>query len=125
MHFILIFLQIVVALGLLNVWVIRRNQKTAYRGCGSTSLKNEFISYGLPLWSLYVVGFIKIGSALLLLLGLWKPFVVVPTALVVSVMMTGAVAMHIKVKDPFQKVMPALVMLILSVAICLVSLSQS
>lgn len=118
MDFITIFLQLCVAFGLLNVWVIRSNQKTPYRGSHSSSLKGEFAAYGLPLWSFYVIGFIKISSALLLLLGLWIPFLVFPSALVVSLMMLGAVFMHIKVKDPLKKCLPALIMLFFSIVIC-------
>ena len=54
-----VFLQLFVAFGLLNVWVIRSNQKTPYRGANASSLKSEFAAYGLPLWSFYVIGFIK------------------------------------------------------------------
>lgn len=125
MDSITIFLQLVVAFGLLNVWVIRSRHKTAYRGSNSSSLKNEFAAYGLPLWSFYLIGFIKISSALLLLLGLWIPFLVFPSALIVSFMMLGAVCMHIKVKDPLKKFLPALIMLFFSVAICFGSLYHS
>ncbi|MDP1608858.1 MAG: DoxX family protein [Chlamydiales bacterium] len=119
MGYITIFLQLLVAFGLLNVWLIRGNKKTAYRGCNARSLKDEFTTYGLPLWSFYVIGFIKISSAILLLLGLWKPFLVFPAAFVVSFMMVGALWMHIKVRDPVKKLLPALMMLFCSIGICL------
>ena len=122
MDSIIIFLQLFVAFGLLNVWLIRSNKETPYRGSNSSSLKNEFTAYGLPLWSFYVIGFIKISAALLLLLGLWIPFLVFPAALVVSFMMVGAVCMHIKVRDPLKKVLPALIMLFFSISICIGSL---
>lgn len=119
MDYITIFLQLFVALGLLNVWLIRCNKKTAYRGSNAYSLKDEFTAYGLPLWSFYVIGFIKITLALLLLLGLWIPFLVFPSALVISLIMIGALFMHIKVKDPVKKLLPALIMLFCSIGICL------
>jgi hypothetical protein len=119
MVYLTIFFQLCVAFGLLNVWLIRCNQETPYRGSNGTSLKNEFIAYGLPLWSFYVIGFIKISSALLLLLGLWIPFLVFPTALVVSCLMVGAICMHIKVRDPLIKLLPALIMLFFSIGICI------
>jgi len=119
MDSITVFLQLFVAFGLLNVWVIRINQKTSYRGSDASSLKSEFAAYGLSLWSFYVIGFIKISSALLLLLGLWMPFLVFPAALVVSFMMIGALCMHIKVRDPVKKSLPALIMLFCSIGICL------
>lgn len=119
MNFITIFLQLFVAFGLLNVWIIRSHHKTPYRGSNSSSLKNEFAAYGLPLWSFYVIGFIKITSALLLLVGLWIPFLIFPSAFVISLVMLGAVSMHIKVRDPLKKVLPALIMLFFSIVICI------
>ena len=113
------FLQLTVALGLLNVWVVRLSKRTPYRGSDAASLKDEFKAYGLPVWSFYGVGFLKITSALLLILGLWIPSVVFPAALVVAILMIGALIMHVKVKDPLIKSLPALAMLILSIAICL------
>lgn len=119
MDYINLFLQLVIAFGLLNVWIIRKDQKTAYRGSSGNSLKDEFMAYGLPLWSFYVVGFIKITAALALLLGVWEPFFVFPAAFVIVLMMIGAVCMHIKVRDPFKKFVPALLMLFLSIVLCL------
>lgn len=122
MDYITIFLQLAVALGLLNVWLIRSSQRTSYRGSNATSLKDEFEAYGLPVWSFYVVGFLKITSALLLILGLWIPSVVFPAAFVIALLMVGALTMHLKVKDPLNKSLPALIMLLFSLAICIGSL---
>lgn len=119
MSSITVFLQLVVAFSLLYVWVIRINQKTPYRGSCATSLKNEFAAYGLPLWSFYLIGFIKISSALLLLVGLWIPFLAFLSAFVISLMMIGAICMHIKVRDPVKKSLPALILLFCSIGICL------
>ena len=112
-------LQVIVALGLLNVWLVRAKASTAYRGGSAQSLKEEFATYGLPDWTFYVVGILKVGSALLLLLGIWvkSPDLVRPPALVVAGLMVGALAMHAKVKDPLTKSLPALAMLLMCVAI--------
>lgn len=118
MSYVTLFLQVFVALGLLNVWFLRCDKKTPYRGCNANSLRDEFTSYGLPQWCFYLVGFIKITSACLLLLGLWFHFLVFPAALVISFMMIGAVCMHIKVGDSLKKSLPALIMLLCSIAIC-------
>lgn len=122
MHYITLVLQIIVAFGLLYVWVVRLNQDTPYRGSNATSLKDEFAAYGLPLWSFYVIGFLKISSALLLLIGIWIPIVVFPAAFVISILMAGAILMHLKVRDPLIKSVPALIMLLFSIAICIGSL---
>lgn len=109
--------QIIVGVGLLNVWLLRFNKPTAYRGGTSTTMLGEFAAYGLPAWSCYLVGFLKVASALALLAGLLYPNLVLPAAVVVAVLMIGAVAMHFKVGDPFKKSVPALSVLVLCVII--------
>ena len=41
-------LQLVVAVGLLNVWLVRPESATSFRGGRARSLKDEFAEYGLP-----------------------------------------------------------------------------
>ena len=105
--------QIIVGCGLLNVWLLRFNKSTAYRGGTAANMRQEFAAYGLPAWSCYLVGVLKVGSALALLAGLVHPPLVLPAAIVIAVLMAGAVAMHLKVGDPFKKSLPALSVLIL------------
>jgi hypothetical protein len=114
-----IVLQIIVALGLLNVWILRCGKKTPYRGRGAESISAEFEAYGLPVWFMWMTGALKIGVAAALLVGIWIPALVQPAALVLIVLMLGAFAMHLKVKDPFKAAVPALAMLIMAVAIAL------
>ena len=112
-------LQVVVALGLLNVWLVRARSATAYRGGSAQSLKEEFATYGLPEWTFYVVGLLKIGSAVLLLAGIWVPALIKPPTLIVAALMVGALAMHAKAKDSPAKYLPAFLMLVMCVAIYL------
>ena len=53
-------LQIVVGLGLLNVWLLRVQSSTAFRGGSAQSLREEFAAYDLPDWFFYLV---EIGRA--------------------------------------------------------------
>lgn len=115
-------LQVIVALGLLNVWLIRSGTATSYRGGDARSLKEEFAAYGLPDFFFYLVGALKIGSAILLLVGLWVPSLVLPAAAVVAVLMIGALAMHVKVKDPAMKSLPAFLMLLMSAGLVYLAL---
>lgn len=115
-------LQVVVALGLLNVWLLRSRSSTAYRGGDAGSIQQEFQVYGLPPWSTYIVGTLKIAAALCLLAGLWLHVLVLPAALLLCVLMLGALAMHLKVHDPLRKSLPALAMLLLNAAIVLICL---
>ncbi len=109
--------QIIVGLGLLNVWLLRFGKPTAFRGGGAANMKEEFATYGLPAWSCYVVGFLKVGSALALLAGFFIPVLVLPAAAIVAALMVGAVVMHWKVGDPLKKSVPAISLLLLCVLI--------
>ena len=109
--------QIVVGCGLLNVWLLRFNKATAYRGGSAVNMLEEFAAYGLPVWSCYLVGLLKVASAFALLAGLIYPVVVLPAAGVIAVLMAGALAMHVKVGDPVKKSLPALSVLVLCLVI--------
>jgi hypothetical protein len=106
--------QVIVGCGLLNVWLLRFNQSTAYRGGTATNMLQEFAAYGLPAWACYLVGFLKVTSAFALLAGLLYPAPVLPAATVIAALMAGAIAMHLKVGDPPKKSLPALSVLVLS-----------
>ena len=115
-------LQVVVALGLLNVWLLRPGSPTDYRGGDARSLKEEFAAYGLPDFVFYLVGLLKIGAAIALLAGIWNESWVLPAAAMVVLLMVGALVMHVKVKDPLMKSLPALLMLIMSASLCALAL---
>ncbi len=110
-------LQLAVGLGLLNVWLLRASSSTSFRGGTSQSLKEEFAAYGLPDFAFYVVGALKIAAGVVLVGGIFTPLPVAAAAWVVAVLMVGALAMHVKVRDPLMKSVPALLMLLMSVAI--------
>lgn len=109
--------QIIVGCGLLNVWLLRFNKATAYRGGTASNMLQEFAAYGLPAWSCYLVGFLKLASAFGLLAGLIYPALVLPAAIVIALLMVGALAMHLKVGDAPKKSLPALTILVLSAVI--------
>ena len=111
-------LQVIVGLGLLNVWLLRSRAATSYRGGEARTLKQEFEAYGLPPIAFYLVGVLKVGAALALIAGLWMPTLVFPAASLVAALMVGALSMHLKVGDPPAKSLPAFLMLIMSVAVC-------
>lgn len=112
--------QIAIALGLLNVWLFRFGKKTAWRGGNAASMREEFEVYGLPSWSVGVVGFLKVAFAVMLIAGVWMPTLVQPAAIGISVLMVGAIAMHFKVSDPLRKSLPATSLLALALLIVLV-----
>lgn len=117
------FLQVLIAFGLVNVWLFRFNRATKYRGAGAQNMKEEFSAYGLPGWSLYVVGFFKLVIALVMIIVLFIPHLMptlgIPALILISILMVGAISMHIKVKDSLIKILPAISMLLMSVLILL------
>lgn len=117
---ILIIIQIIVSFGVYNVWIIRKNKPSQYRGGSqSRTLKEEFQAYGLSDNLRNLVGFLKLSFASLLLLGIWIPSLTKISALGIAILMIGAISMHAKISDPLSKSIPALSMLIMTLFIVL------
>jgi uncharacterized membrane protein YphA (DoxX/SURF4 family) len=124
MKIVSLIVQIFIALGLLNVWLLRFHKPTRYRGGDARSMSEEFAVYGLPRWILWVVGAVKVSCAICLLVGIWVPVLIAPAATMLLVLMMGAIAMHVKVHDPLIKSVPASAVLALS-AVLLISTLQA
>jgi len=120
MNTILTIIQIVIALSIFNVWILRYNKKTKYRGGSARNIREEFEAYGLPFWFMVVIGSLKVFLATLLIVGIWIPILTKPAAGILAILMLGAITMHIKVKDPIQKALPAVTMFFLSALVALV-----
>jgi len=111
--------RLIVSLGIYNVWLLRFDKATPYRGGEAKNMKEEFASYGLSERFMKTIGFFKLLTATLILLGFWFPTLELIGALGLSALMAGAVAMHLKVKDPIKKALPALGMLSMSLFLLL------
>jgi hypothetical protein len=120
MEALIIIIQVLIALGIFNVWLLRYGKTTNWRGGSAKNMKEEFQVYGLPLWFMQAIGSLKILFAASLIAGIWIPALVMPAAMGLAVLMLGAVAMHFKVKDPLQKSIPAFTMLVLSLLVAFV-----
>ena len=90
---------------------------TSWRGGNAQNLREEFAVYGLPSWFVWVVGFLKLLCATLLIVGVWVPALTKPAAVGMAVLMLGAVTMHFKASDPPKRALPAFTMLVLSVIV--------
>lgn len=111
---IIVICQIIIALGIFNVWLLRSAKATAWRGGDATNMKDEFAVYGLPEWFMKIIGGLKLILAVCLLLGLFVPALTQPAAIGMAALMLGAISMHVKVGDSLQKSLPAFIMLLLS-----------
>ncbi len=117
MEIIVQVIQVFIALSLLMVWLVRPKIESGYRGGNAKNMKEEFGVYGLPYWFMILIGILKVGFAILLIIGLWLPGFTLISAIAIAVLMSGALAMHMKVKDPLKKSLPALTLLLLSVVV--------
>jgi len=117
MSTLIVLLQVFVALGIYNVWLLRARKATSYRGGDAKTIFEEFKNYGLPLIFVPIVGGLKLLAATALIAGIWFTPLVLPSAGLIAFLMLGAVSMHIKVRDPFFKAMPATGMLMLCIFI--------
>ena len=124
MEWIKIVLQLIVAIGIYNVWLVRFGKSTKWRGGSATDMKSEFEAYGMPHWFMMVIGFMKVTFATLLIVGIGFPMLVAPAAIGLTSLMVGAIGMHIKVKDPLLKSLPAFTMFSLSLILALISLED-
>jgi preprotein translocase subunit SecG len=109
-------LKIVVALSLINVWLVQYKKPTQWRGGNATNIFQEFEVYGLSETFCYTVGVLKVGLALALLASIWFPSLELIASLGLALLLTGSIFMHLKVKDDLKKSFPAALFLV----ICLV-----
>ena len=116
---ILIVFQAVIGLSVLRVWLLNFNKPTKWRAGNAISMREEFEVYGLPDWTLYMVGLLKVAFSVGLLAGIWLPELVVTSAAGIAFFMFFAILMHIRVKDPIVKSIPAITFLTLSILIIL------
>ena len=98
--------QIIVALSIGTVWIFRFD-----------NIVKEFKQYGLSDLVRTLVGSAKIVLATLLVAGIWYPSLVLIPALLMAFLMLSAQYFHFKVKNPWHKRLPSLVLLALCIFI--------
>ena len=110
MHDLTIILQVLVAASIFFVWVVRYN-----------NIIQEFKQYGLPDWLRDLVGILKLTFALLLLLGIQRASLVMIGSLGIAGLIACAFVIHLRVKNPVFKMLPALTLLALSLIIAVLN----
>ncbi|WP_439153327.1 DoxX family protein [Winogradskyella sp.] len=119
--YVIVALKLIVALSILNVWLIQPKKKTKWRGGDATTIIEEFKAYGLSETFCYVVGFLKVGLALILLASLKFENLTLIGSIGLSLLLLGSIAMHVKIKDPLFKSFPAFLFIVLNLIIILLS----
>lgn len=112
-----IILQFAIGLGILNVWLLRFNKASKYRGNNAPNMEKEFEAYGLPKPTMYVVGGLKLFFAIGLMAGVYFEELVSPSAIGIAVLMMGAILMHIRVQDEPIKSFPAFLLMAFSLLV--------
>lgn len=95
-----ISLQALVAASIFFVWVVRYD-----------NIVQEFRGYGLPDWLRDLVGILKITFAVMMLIGIDRPFFAVVGGFGIAILMGAAVLTHIRVKNAVFKMLPSLALL--------------
>ncbi|MGC9198532.1 MAG: DoxX family protein [Acidobacteriaceae bacterium] len=108
-----ILFQVVVAFSVVYVWILRL-----------PNIEKEFRDYGLPNIVRNAVGASKISLATLLIVGIWYPSLVLVPAGLMAFLMLCAQAFHLKARHPWQKFVPSLVLLLLSLFVVAVHLGK-
>ena len=101
-----ISLQALVAASVFFVWVVRYG-----------NIVEEFRHYQLPDWLRDLVGILKLTFALMLLLGVERPFFAIVGGVGIAFLMVGAFASHLRVGSPIHKMLPCLLLFACAVII--------
>jgi hypothetical protein len=120
MNYLIITFQVIVGFSILNVWLLQSKKPTRWRGGNATTILEEFEEYGLSTTLCYIVGFLKITLAILLIFAIWYPILKQPVALGLAALLSGSIVMHIKIKDPLLKSFPAALFLVMCLFIAFV-----
>lgn len=115
--YIIIALKVIVSLSILNVWLIQYNKPTKWRGGNAQNIFEEFKVYGLTKSFCYVIGFLKVSLALLLLASIAFNILTLVGSLGLSLLLVGSILMHLKVKDELYKSFPAFLFIIMNLII--------
>lgn len=102
--------QFIVAASVAYVWVFRYDV-----------IIKEFKQFGLSDLTRTFVGAFKIALATLLVTGIWFPQLITIPAILMGLCMLAAQYFHFKVKNPYIKYLPSLILLLLCIFITLVS----
>ena len=115
----IIALKVIVGLSILNVWLIQPKKPSKWRGGNAKTLIEEFEVYGLSKNICYIVGFLKVSLALILLASIAFEQLTLIGSLGLAFLLLGSILMHFKVKDELYKSFPAFLFLLMNLIIAM------
>ncbi|TDL75690.1 DoxX family protein [Rhodococcus qingshengii] len=88
---------------------------------GSKQMVDEFRRYGYPGGFRIVTGLVEVIAAVFIISGIWNDQLAAWGGLLIVAIMLGAIFTHIKVKDPVNRMMMPIVLLILGLIVLLIN----
>lgn len=88
---------------------------------GSKQMVDEFGRYGYPGGFRIFTGLVEVIAAVFVISGIWNDQLAAWGGLFIVATMVGAIFTHIKVKDPVNKMMMPIVLLILGLIVLLIN----
>ena len=122
MDYIIIVLKLIVSLSILNVWLIQQKKPTKWRGGNAKTIVEEFEVYGLSKSFCYVIGFLKVSLALILLASIQFEALTLIGSLGLTTLLLGSIIMHFRVKDELYKSFPAFLFIVMNLVIAYASI---
>jgi hypothetical protein len=107
-NIILSLTQVILGLSVVYVWVFRFD-----------NVVKEFKQFGLNDLTRNFVGAFKIALSTLIIAGIWHSSLVQIPSVIMGLFMIAAQYFHFKIKNPFIKHLPSLILLILSAIIAI------
>jgi len=120
--YILIILKVIVGISILNVWLIQPKKNTIWRGGEATTIIEEFKVYGLSKNFCYVIGFLKVSLAILLLASIKFEMLTLISTLGLATLLIGSIIMHLIINDKLYKSFPAFLFLVMNLTIAYLTL---
>lgn len=117
-----IALKIIVGISILNVWLLRKNKATKWRGGTAKNIFEEFQVYGFSKQFCYFIGFLKVSLAIVLLASIQFKTLTLLGTLGLSLLLVGSIIMHIRIKDAWYKSFPAFLFIIMNLMIAYTAL---
>jgi hypothetical protein len=118
----IIALKIIVGISILNVWLLQKNKVTKWRGGEAQTIFEEFEVYGFSQQFCYVIGFLKVSLALLLIASIQFNGLTLIGSLGLAILLLGSILMHFKIKDPLYKSFPAFLFFVMNLLIAYTAL---
>lgn len=120
--YIIIVLKLIVSLSILNVWLIQQKKPTKWRGGNAKTIIEEFEVYGLSKSFCYIIGFLKVSLALILLASIQLKELTLIGSLGLATLLLGSIIMHFRVKDELYKSFPAFLFIVMNLVIAYTSI---